>query len=188
MSSEFRIEVRNVNKVFYTHHFFQRDDQSNQRRFYLKKTVHAARQVNFQIRAGEIFGLLGPNGAGKTTCVKMVSGLIRPTAGSVHVEGMNVEKQRSKVLRKVGVVLEGTRTSIWPLTPLENWLRMRGGAMGYHGGFVEHYIIPILYPGQLTRSVQIALGVLVLLINVGIYGATRHVTRLRKTKGRFGDR
>ena len=120
MSSEYRIEVRNVNKVFYTHHFFQRDGQSNPRRFYLKKTVHAARQVNFQIRPGEIFGLLGPNGAGKTTCVKMVSGLIRPTAGSVYVEGMNVEKQRSKVLRKVGVVLEGTRTSIWPLTPLEN--------------------------------------------------------------------
>ena len=73
---------------------------------------------------------------------------------------------------------------VCPLTPLENWLRMRGGAMGYHGGFVEHYIIPILYPGQLTRSVQIALGALVLLINAGIYSVTWNMTRLGKTKGR----
>ncbi len=73
---------------------------------------------------------------------------------------------------------------VCPLTPLENWLRMRGGAMGDHGGFVEHYIIPILYPGQLTRSVQIALGALVLLINAGIYSVTWNMTRLGKTKGR----
>ena len=73
---------------------------------------------------------------------------------------------------------------VCPLTPLENWLRMRGGAMGYHGGFVEHYIIPILYPGQLTRSLQVALGALVLLINAGIYSVTWNMTRLGKTKGR----
>ena len=76
---------------------------------------------------------------------------------------------------------------VCPLTPLENWLRMRGGAMGYHGGFVEHYIIPILYPGQLTRSVQIALGALVLLINAGIYGVTWNVTRLRKKRRAVSD-
>ncbi len=59
---------------------------------------------------------------------------------------------------------------VCPLTPLENWLRLRGGASGYQGGFVEHYIMPVLYPGGLTRGVQIALGILVLLINVVIYG------------------
>ena len=69
---------------------------------------------------------------------------------------------------------------VCPLTPLENWLRMRGGATGYHGGFVEHYIIPILYPGQLTRSVQIVLGGLVLLINAGIYGAIWNARKLRQ--------
>lgn len=59
---------------------------------------------------------------------------------------------------------------VCPLTPLENWLRMRGGALGYPGGFVEHYVVPILYPGELTRGIQIVLGVLVLLINAGVYG------------------
>ena len=58
---------------------------------------------------------------------------------------------------------------ICPLTPLEKWLRVQGGGDGYDGGFVDHYILPILYPRELTREVQIALGILVLVINVGIY-------------------
>jgi ABC-2 type transport system ATP-binding protein len=67
-----------------------------------------------------VFGLLGPNGAGKTTAVKMISGLVRPDRGVVYVDGLNVERKRLQILKRVGVVLEGTRTSIWPLTPLEN--------------------------------------------------------------------
>ncbi len=59
---------------------------------------------------------------------------------------------------------------ICPLTPLENWLRRQGGAAGFSGGFVEHYIIPVLYPGNLTRGTQIALGIAVLTLNGGIYG------------------
>ncbi|HEX9653911.1 MAG TPA: DUF2784 domain-containing protein, partial [bacterium] len=45
---------------------------------------------------------------------------------------------------------------ICPLTPLENWLRDKGGASGYAGDFVNHYIMPVLYPRELTRGVQIA--------------------------------
>ncbi len=55
-----------------------------------------------------------------------------------------------------------------PLTPLENWLR-GGGSSEYSGGFVEHYVLPMLYPAVLTREVQVALGVLVCLINAAIY-------------------
>jgi ABC-2 type transport system ATP-binding protein len=76
--------------------------------------------VDFEVPEGSVFGLLGPNGAGKTTTVKMISGLVRPTSGEVYVSGMHVESKRRQVLRKVGVVLEGTRTCIWPLTPFEN--------------------------------------------------------------------
>ena len=56
-----------------------------------------------------------------------------------------------------------------PLTPLENWLRRRGGGIGYEGDFVERYIIPILYPRDLTRTVQIVVGLLVVLVNVAVY-------------------
>jgi hypothetical protein len=58
---------------------------------------------------------------------------------------------------------------ICPLTPLENMLRERGGVAGYDTGFIEHYIVPILYPASLSRQMQIYLGLIVLSINTGIY-------------------
>ena len=59
---------------------------------------------------------------------------------------------------------------ICPLTPLEIWLRTTGGSSAYATGFVDHYLVPIVYPGYLTRSVQIGLGLSVLLLNVLVYG------------------
>jgi Protein of Unknown function (DUF2784) len=58
---------------------------------------------------------------------------------------------------------------ICPLTPLEVWLRRRGGEAGYTGGFVEHYVTAALYPQGLTRQLQIELGIVVLAINAVIY-------------------
>lgn len=58
---------------------------------------------------------------------------------------------------------------ICPLTPLEVWLRRRGGEAGYEGGFIEHYITAALYPTGLTREIQLTLGVAVLAINAAIY-------------------
>ena len=59
---------------------------------------------------------------------------------------------------------------ICPLTPLEQSLRLRAGEQGYSGSFIEHYILPVLYPSGLTRTVQLVLGGLVVAINLGIYG------------------
>jgi hypothetical protein len=62
-----------------------------------------------------------------------------------------------------------------PLTPLENYLRHRAGETGYHGGFIAHYLVRVIYPPGLTRGLQAGLGVLVLLIMVGGYwGAALH--------------
>lgn len=58
---------------------------------------------------------------------------------------------------------------ICPLTPWENWLRIHSDQMGYQGGFIEHYLIPIIYPVGLTREVQIVLGLVALLINIVAY-------------------
>ena len=68
-----------------------------------------------------------------------------------------------------GVIVEWAGW-ICPLTPLENWLRERAGSSGYSGGFVEHYLLPILYPHGLTRGIQIWLGIGVLAVNAAIYG------------------
>ncbi|MCI0408826.1 MAG: DUF2784 domain-containing protein, partial [Acidobacteria bacterium] len=67
-----------------------------------------------------------------------------------------------------------------PLTPLENWLRERGGAEAHRGDFIEHYVLPILYPTALTREMQIALGAGALLGNALLYGA---LVRRRKPGG-----
>ena len=59
---------------------------------------------------------------------------------------------------------------ICPLTPLENRLRWQAGEAGYTGGFVEHYVVPVLYPAELTVSLQLALGTLVVVITAFSYG------------------
>jgi hypothetical protein len=59
---------------------------------------------------------------------------------------------------------------ICPLTPLENSFRIKGGEAGYSGGFIEHYIQPTLYPAGLTRSTQLVLGSLALIVNLAAYG------------------
>jgi hypothetical protein len=59
---------------------------------------------------------------------------------------------------------------VCPLTYLENDLRRRAGESGYEGGFVERYVIPVLYPEALTRDLQYVLGALVVAVNVAVYG------------------
>ena len=58
---------------------------------------------------------------------------------------------------------------VCPLTPLEIWLRRRGGEAGYEGGFIEHYITAAIYPSGLTREIQLALGAAVLVLNGIVY-------------------
>jgi hypothetical protein len=59
---------------------------------------------------------------------------------------------------------------ICPLTPLENDLRRRGGQAGYEGGFIEHYVVSVLYPQGLTRALQFGIGTGVIVINAAVYG------------------
>lgn len=72
---------------------------------------------------------------------------------------------------------------ICPLTPLENRLRAMGGGAITQEDFIDRYLTPLIYPGGLTREIQIALGVFVILINMGIYAI--HWYRL-KQKGLRG--
>jgi hypothetical protein len=58
---------------------------------------------------------------------------------------------------------------ICPLTPLEQSLRQRAGTQGYSGSFIEHYMLPLLYPSALTRNIQWVLGSAVLTLNLAIY-------------------
>jgi hypothetical protein len=68
-----------------------------------------------------------------------------------------------------GVLIEYTG-GICPLTPLENSLRQSGGEAGFSGGFIQHYIQPVLYPAALMRDTQVVRGTLALLVNLIVYG------------------
>lgn len=69
-------------------------------------TFPAVDGISFSIRKGEIFGLLGPNGAGKTTTIKVLSGLSKPSSGTVHIMGSDIVRDTLKVKRFIGVVPE----------------------------------------------------------------------------------
>ena len=71
---------------------------------------------------------------------------------------------------------------ICPLTPLENRFRRLGGEAGYPESFIDHYLIPLIYPSGLTRRTQILLGIAVLLINVAAYGMMVRHRRLRPAR------
>ncbi len=70
---------------------------------------------------------------------------------------------------------------ICPLTPWEQQLRVAAGQGGYSGGFIEHYLVPLLYPGALTRHMQVALGLGVVVLNVALYAWAWH--RHRRHRG-----
>lgn len=72
---------------------------------------------------------------------------------------------------------------VCPLTPLENWLSRRAGGAGYAGGFLEHYLEPVLYPPGLTRGAQWAEAALVVVVNAVVYGVLlRRAARARGSR------
>jgi len=78
-------------------------------------------------------------------------------------------------------------STICPLTPLENALRLGAGRSGYEGGFIEHYVLPIVYPVGLTPYVQTILGVIVIVVNLIFYAVAWRRVRQRITSRRAFD-
>src|SRR5580693_4245204 len=68
--------------------------------------VKAVDGISFDVRAGEIFAFLGPNGAGKTTTIQMLTTLLRPTAGSITVDGLDPVTRPREVRRRFGIVFQ----------------------------------------------------------------------------------
>ena len=82
-----------------------------------KETVHALKDVSFEIEKGELVGYIGPNGAGKSTTVKILSGILVPESGKVSVGGMTPWTDRKAHVRRIGVVF-GQRSQLWWDVPL----------------------------------------------------------------------
>src|SRR3989339_70623 len=64
----------------------------------------AVNNINLEIPSGEIFGILGPNGAGKTTTIKMISGLLKPTSGSINVCDFDIQKDAISAKKIIGLL------------------------------------------------------------------------------------
>lgn len=81
--------------------------------------VKAVNDISFNIGEGEFVGYIGPNGAGKSTTIKMLSGILHPTGGSIEVAGLSPQKRRKEVAKKIGIVF-GQRTQLWWDLPLRD--------------------------------------------------------------------
>ncbi|ACU71303.1 ABC transporter related [Catenulispora acidiphila DSM 44928] len=84
-----------------------------------RTTVEAVRDLNLAVAEGELLGYIGPNGAGKSTSIKMFTGILSPSAGTLRVAGLEPIRDRKQLARRIGVVF-GQRTTLWWDLPLRD--------------------------------------------------------------------
>lgn len=83
------------------------------------KTVEAVKGISFDIEEGELVGFLGPNGAGKSTTIKILTGILYPTSGTVDIMGYTPWKERKKYVRNIGAVFGQKSQLLWDIPPLD---------------------------------------------------------------------
>jgi ABC-2 type transport system ATP-binding protein len=111
LSKSYRSTVKQPGLKGTLRHFFRRE----------YKVVEAVKEVTFTIGAGEVVGFLGPNGAGKTTTLKMLTGLVHPTAGHTTVAGHIPYRREAAFLRSITLVMGQKQQLIWDLPPLDSF-------------------------------------------------------------------
>ncbi|HEU5207994.1 MAG TPA: ABC transporter ATP-binding protein [Longimicrobiales bacterium] len=95
----------------------------------------AVDRVSFTVEPGEVFGFLGPNGAGKTTTIRMLIGLLAPTAGSARVAGLDVVADRTALRARIGYMSQ--KFSLYGDLTVEENIELYGGLYGVHGARFE---------------------------------------------------
>ena len=84
--------------------------------------IKAVEDINFEIEEGEFVGFLGPNGAGKTTTLKMLSGIIKPTSGSMSVMGFDPWEKKNEYKRQFALLMGQKNQLWWDLPVMESFL------------------------------------------------------------------
>jgi ABC-2 type transport system ATP-binding protein len=92
--------------------------------------------INLEVPRGELFGFLGPNGAGKTTTLRMIAGILRPTAGKVEIAGVDIVKDPTTAKTKLGFIPD--RPFIYEKLTGSEFLRFVAGLYGQSGPRIEH--------------------------------------------------
>jgi len=113
LSKNFRIYRRGDGIKGYLKSFVKREYEE----------VHAVKDLNLEIEEGEMIGYIGSNGAGKSTTVKMLTGILEPSAGKIEVDGRNPHKERKKNAMNIGVVF-GQKTQLWWDLPVKESFKL----------------------------------------------------------------
>jgi ABC-2 type transport system ATP-binding protein len=120
------------------------------------KQVTAVDNVSLMVAPGEIYGFLGPNGAGKTTTIKMLAGIIRPTSGSIFIDGLDLLKHPIEVKARVGFIPD--RPFLYEkLTGLE-FMSFMANLYGFNGATREKRIQQFLELFELTEWAEELVG------------------------------
>jgi ABC-2 type transport system ATP-binding protein len=119
LSKRYPVAVKATGLAGTVKHFFRRQ----------YRNVDAVRQVTFQIEPGEVVGFLGPNGAGKTTTLKMLTGLIHPSDGTVTVAGYEPFQRKAPFLKEITLVMGQKQQLLWDLPALDS-LRINAAIYG----------------------------------------------------------
>ena len=116
------ITVENLKKTFVTH---KRDEtlRATLKSLFVRQKVlvEAVKGVSFTVNEGEIVGLLGENGAGKSTTIKMLTGVLHPSSGTVKVMGYVPHAERKKYVKHIGAVFGQKSQLIWDIPPLDSF-------------------------------------------------------------------
>jgi len=104
---------------------------------------HAVNDVSFEIERGEIVGLLGHNGAGKTSIMKMLTGYLEPTAGSIQVDGLTIGKQTKEIQAKMGYLPENC--PVWPEMTVIDYLDYQAAL---------HHIAPSERKAAIAKAIE----------------------------------
>jgi ABC-2 type transport system ATP-binding protein len=111
LSKEFRVHRREAGFLASVRSLFRRQYD----------LVEAVKELSFSISAGERVGFLGPNGAGKTTTLKVLAGLLHPTAGTVAVSGFRPQRREREFLRQITLVMGQKQQLLWDLPPVDTF-------------------------------------------------------------------
>ena len=116
------IEVKNLKKIFKVKLKEKRLKRIIKSIFKPKyKEIEAVKDINLDVEEGEIIAFIGPNGAGKSTTIKMLTGILYPTAGEINILGIDPTKNRKKLAYQIGTVF-GQKEQLWThLTPYDNF-------------------------------------------------------------------
>ncbi|WP_034860563.1 ABC transporter ATP-binding protein [Ruminiclostridium cellobioparum] len=116
------ITVENLNKTYETYRRGSKFSETFKSFFKREKVIiEAVKDISFTVEEGEIAGILGPNGAGKSTTIKMLTGTLFPTGGTINVMGYTPHKERAAYVHNIGAVFGQKSQLIWDIPPMDSF-------------------------------------------------------------------